>query len=158
MINSLLQKCWILALLALLWALGSAYWYTCYIKYACTVTAPIAVAHYEMQPLVVYFGADSDNILTEGIDANLHKTAEYLAQVSGTRVRITGHTNVHSNHAYTDTLGLERAEKVEALLVSYGAPAGSIETVSKGQDELAASPTTQEAQSLNRRAIITEIK
>jgi outer membrane protein OmpA-like peptidoglycan-associated protein len=173
------KKClWVLALAAL-WGALSTYWYMCKIKGVCdmSMAAPVAEApiaqpavkavvvtpvtawnEVAAEPLVVYFGADGDNVLTEGVDAKLKAIVAYMQQNGGARISVTGHTNVHSNNEYTMKLGQSRADKLKSLLVSYGAPTSAIETNSRGQSMLAAPATTQAGQALNRRAVVSIIK
>jgi outer membrane protein OmpA-like peptidoglycan-associated protein len=167
------KKClWVLGLAAL-WAVLSTYWYMCNIKGVCDVSmaAPVAEAPSIMKeatpnatwkqvaadPLVVYFGADGDNILTEGVDAKLKDIVAYMQQNPSAKIAITGHTNAHSDNAYTVRLGQQRADKLKELLVSYGASADAITTNSRGQSQLAAPATTEEGQALNRRAVVSII-
>ncbi len=108
-------------------------------------------------PLIVYFGANNDNVLTEDIAPKLRAVVAYMQAHPSAQIAITGHTNVHRDDAYTVRLGKERAEKVKELLVSYGASPAAIITFSRGQYVLAAPATTAENQALNRRAVISVI-
>jgi outer membrane protein OmpA-like peptidoglycan-associated protein len=165
MIKNLLSKCWFLWLLLGAWVLASAWWYTCNIKGACEVApAPIVkVATTDalsMGPLTVHFAPDSDGVLTQAIDAKIREIATFLKATPDAQVVVTGHTNFHSDTAYTERLGLVRAEKLKKILMSYGAPATSIFTESKGQRELlvtdVAAPLSETNK--NRRAVVRQIK
>ncbi len=151
---------------ALVWAIGSTYWYTCNIKYLCAAKSDTSAPKVTMdntwtelksKPLTVYFGPNTDNVLTEGVDQKLKDIVAYLQKNKSAKINITGHTNYHRNIPFTEKLGLDRANKLKALLVSYGASRESIATVSKGQRETVARYGDKNAENLNRRAIINII-
>jgi outer membrane protein OmpA-like peptidoglycan-associated protein len=148
---------------ALVWAIGSTYWYTCNIKYLCDAktdtSAPVVTIdntwnELKSQPLTVYFGPNTDNILTEGVDQKLKDIVAYLQKNKSAKINITGHTNYHKNISFTEKLGLDRSNKLKSLLMSYGADSSSITTTSKGQRETIARYGDKNAESLNRRAVI----
>ena len=161
---------WVLAA-AFLWGTLSTYWYMCIIKGLCSNTAPVQQIVTEQQPitpqstwegmerdpLIVYFGINNDDVLTDDVEPRLRAIVAYMQTHPSAQIAITGHTNVHRDDAYTVRLGKERAEKVKELLVSYGASPASIITFSRGQYVLAAPATTPENQALNRRAVISVI-
>lgn len=74
---------------------------------------------------------------------------------SNVKILITGHTdNVGSaegNMAY----GKKRAEALKQVMVKLGAPASSIATYSRGQEEPVVDNDTDEHRNQNRRAVIT---
>lgn len=156
----------ILIVLFIVWAVGSTYWYTCQIKYLCnapkesltTVDTGKVWNEVKAQPLTVYFGTDSDNILTVGVDEKLKAIVAYLKANTEAKILITGHTNYHRDIQYTEKLGMQRAEKLKELLISYGAPTASIGTETKGQRQTVAAYSNKDAANLNRRAIISIIK
>jgi outer membrane protein OmpA-like peptidoglycan-associated protein len=170
-----MKKCTWFLLLIPLWFLGSAYWYTCITKGLCkdmslpgisipSMSVPAITAitdtwnKVKAEPLTVYFAADSDNVLTEGVDEKLKNIVEYMKQNENAKISIAGHTNYHKDVVYTEKLGLVRAEKLKSLLVSYGAPAERISTVSKGQRETVAPYTDPEAHNKNRRAVLSIVE
>lgn len=151
---------------ALVWAIGSTYWYTCNIKYLCAPTdntnVPIATTNYTWtelaaKPLTVYFGPNTDNISTEGVEQKLKDIVAYLQTNKDAKINITGHTNYHKNISFTEKLGQERADKLKSLLMSYGASSESIITTTKGQRETIARYGDKNAEKLNRRAVISII-
>ncbi len=151
---------------ACIWAIGSTYWYTCNIKYLCEAKGNISTpmmavdntwAQLRAKPLTVYFGPDSDNILTGNVEQNLKEIVAYLQKNKTAKIDITGHTNYHKNIPYSEKLGLDRANKLKSLLVSLGANADSIVTHSKGQRETVARYGDKNAENLNRRAVISII-
>jgi peptidoglycan-associated lipoprotein len=146
------------------------YWYVCVIKGFCGDAAPIAAApttqivtpqdtwaSVTAEPLIVYFGVNGDNVITEGVEEKLRAIVAYMQANPSARIAITGHTNIHSSNAYTYSLGMQRALKLKALLASYGAPQAAITVNSRGQSQLAAPATTEANQALNRRAVISII-
>jgi outer membrane protein OmpA-like peptidoglycan-associated protein len=167
-----MKKCAWLLLLIPLWFLGSAYWYTCVTKGLCknmslpSVSIPAisipAISNtwneVKAKPLTVYFAADSDNVLTEGVDGQLKNIVEYMKANSNAKISIAGHTNYHKDIAYTEKLGLVRAEKLKSLLVSYGADASRISTVSMGQRQTVAAYTNKDAANLNRRSVLSIVE
>jgi outer membrane protein OmpA-like peptidoglycan-associated protein len=176
----MLQKSTKYLLLAfLVWAVGSAYWYTCQIKYLCNattgsswslptiskVTTPtISVPDLAMnwkeikaKPLTVYFGPNGDDILTEGVDSKLKAIVEYMKQNKTAKIAITGHTNYHKNVPFTEKLGLDRAAKLRSLLVTYGADANRVAVATMGQRQTVAPYGNPDAEKLNRRAIVSII-
>ena len=74
------------------------------------------------------------------------------------RIRITGHTDDRSGPAESMKLGLERANKVKAILVSMGVSPTQILASSKGQADPIASNDTEEGRKLNRRTELEIIK
>jgi OmpA-OmpF porin, OOP family len=173
--------CMWIGLLLAAWILGSTYWYVCLIQKECDApayvapvvtipTTPTTVVKTNVatpdttwrevtaKPLTVYFAANSDRVLTEGVSDKLANIVAYMQAHPNAKIVVTGHTNVHSSATYTDALGKTRAEKVKDLLVSQGAPAGSIATSSMGQRELVGNPRTAEGRYLNRRAVISVIQ
>ncbi len=174
-----MKKCAWLLLLIPLWFLGSAYWYTCHTKGLCgdmsmpnmaltstgitgTAASVATLANtwteVKAKPLTVYFAADSDNVLTEGVDAKLKNIVEYMKQNVDAKISIAGHTNYHKDTAYTEKLGLVRAEKLKSLLVSYGADASRIATASMGQRQTVAAFSDKNAANLNRRAVLSIVQ
>jgi outer membrane protein OmpA-like peptidoglycan-associated protein len=166
--------CWLLLALAALWTLGSWYWFTCVFMSTCSVpemkvadkmvtpapvTTPTATwADISANPITLYFEANSDKALTQDVDAKLADMVNYMKANPTAQVMVTGHTNTHSSQAYTNQLGLERANATKDMLVALGAPSGQIVTESKGQTQLAASPVTAEGRYLNRRVVISVIE
>jgi outer membrane protein OmpA-like peptidoglycan-associated protein len=167
--------CWIAAGLLAAWVAASSYWYVCELKNLCldndrdmhmpTVVVPgtpatpgSTWANLSAQPLVVYFQANSDQMLTTDIASELTEIVAYMKAHPSAQILVTGHTNVHSSQSYTEQLGLTRANAAKAELVALGVSGDQIVTESKGQRELAASPATAEGRYLNRRVVISVVK
>lgn len=167
--------------LAALWTVAAWYWYACLCMHACgprmpreevrqetpavvTPAAPVVAtaastwAEVTAKPIVLYFKVNSDEAITENVATKLADIVSYMKANPTSQITVTGHTNVHSSQAYTNKLGLERAEATKQMLVSLGAPAAQIFTQSKGQTQLAASSKTAEGRYLNRRVVISVIK
>lgn len=162
-------------LLIPLWFLGSAYWYTCITKGLCkdmnipgmsvpSMSIPDLADitdtwnKVKAEPLTVYFSADSDNVLTEGVDEKLKNIVEYMKQNENAKISIAGHTNYHKDVPYTEKLGLVRAEKLKSLLVSYGADPARVATISMGQRQTVAPYSDKNAANLNRRAVLSIVE
>lgn len=153
-----------------LWGAFCTYWYMCIIKGVCTeVRTPVVSTipletpqetwdSVSVDPLLVYFAANDDDILLSEVEYSLNNIARYMKEHPSAQIAITGHTNMHKDDAFTVQLGKDRAEKVKELLVMYGATPSSIYTYSRGQYVLAAPVTTPENQALNRRAVISIIR
>jgi outer membrane protein OmpA-like peptidoglycan-associated protein len=168
--------CWVAALALAAWVAASSHWYVCVLKNLCDSgmrMAPVATvpvsnsnditpastwADISAKPLVVYFAANSDRMLTTDIAAKLADIVSYLKANPTSQILVTGHTNVHSSQSYTDALGLTRANAAKSELVALGVDSGQILTESKGQRQLAASPKTAEGRYLNRRVVISVVK
>lgn len=164
--------CWVAALGLAAWVALCSYWYVCVLKNLCdsgmrmpVVTVPITTAPVDTtwnelvaKPLTIYFAANSDKMLTTDIDKKLADIVAYMQANPTAKILVTGHTNVHKSNAYTDALGLARANAAKAELVGMGVGADQIMTESKGQTQLAASPKTAEGRYLNRRVVISVVK
>lgn len=71
------------------------------------------------------------------------------------KVLITGHTDNVGTAESNMNYGKQRAEALKQLMVNQGAPAASIKTASKGQEEPVVDNDTDEHRHQNRRAVIT---
>ncbi len=61
-------------------------------------------------PLLVYFGANGDDILLSEVELSLKNIAAYMKEHSSAQIAITGHTNMHTDDAFTVQLGKSRAD------------------------------------------------
>ena len=149
----------------------------CEFKQACgTVAAPAPVVEQNVEkpalpaasvttwgevkakPIVLYFKVNSDQPLTNDVAQKLADIIAYMQQNPSAQVLLTGHTHIHKNAAYTNGLGLARAEAVKKVLVSMGAPASQVFTESKGQTQLFAQPNVPNSAWLNRRVVVSVIQ
>jgi len=74
---------------------------------------------------------------------------------SRVKVLITGHTDNVGSAESNMNYGKKRAEALKQLMVKLGAPASSIATASRGQEEPVVDNDTDEHRHQNRRAVIT---
>lgn len=71
------------------------------------------------------------------------------------KILITGHTDNVGSAEGNMSYGKKRAEALKELMVNQGAPAASISTASKGENEPVVENDTEEHRYQNRRAVIT---
>lgn len=74
---------------------------------------------------------------------------------SRVKILITGHTDNVGTAEGNMSYGKKRAEALKQLMVNLGAPASSIATYSRGQEEPVVDNDTDEHRNQNRRAVIT---
>ena len=110
------------------------------------------------KPLAIYFAPNSEAPLVKEVEATLKNIVEYLKVNKAAKIMVAGHANFHKDRAYADKLGMERADNMKAMLVTMGADANQIETVSKGQSETVSPFWNKNAAQLNRRVVISVVK
>jgi outer membrane protein OmpA-like peptidoglycan-associated protein len=88
-------------------------------------------------------------------DLALSALCKAMAADKNLKVLVTGHTDNVGSSQGNMTYGKKRAEALKALLVKRGAPAASISTASKGENEPVVENDTEEHRYENRRAVIT---
>jgi peptidoglycan-associated lipoprotein len=93
----------------------------------------------------VYFDFDSAAIRVAE-RAKLAEAADYVKAHAGARLLLQGHCDWRGTTEYNMGLGDRRAASVKKYLVDLGVPAGSIETVSKGDLEAKEGATDSEMQ------------
>ena len=79
----------------------------------------------------------------------------WLDKYSGSKLSVTGHTDLVGTPEYNQTLGLKRAEIIGKYLENQGIDAGKILTESLGESKAAAGYITKEERAKNRRTEIT---
>jgi OmpA family len=79
--------------------------------------------------------------------------AEYR-QTGSTRITITGHTDTSGSAAYNLELSQRRAEAVAAEMIRQGVPAGEIETIGRGEEDLLVPTADGVREPRNRRVVI----
>lgn len=104
---------------------------------------------------VLFDFGKTEPLIDPAADATITALCKAMAGDSRIQVTITGHTDNVGNPERNKEFGLRRAEALKAVMVKRGAPAESIETASKGQDEPVVDNETDEHRQQNRRAIIT---
>lgn len=80
--------------------------------------------------------------------------AATLRGMPGQPVTIVGHGDERSTRDYSLALGAQRAEAVKAYLVALGVPPDRLATTSVGMERPAAAGFSEEAQELDRRAVL----
>ena len=93
----------------------------------------------------------------------VRKRAELIAaearRLTGNRtlsVRLEGHTDERGSREYNIALGERRAQAVRRALLLLGVSESQVQTVSLGEERLAAEGGTEDAHSRNRRVEITD--
>jgi outer membrane protein OmpA-like peptidoglycan-associated protein len=105
--------------------------------------------------LIVYFPSNSTKNI---FDATTEKNIADIIQrthASGKQIQITGHTDSEGDEKRNRALGLNRANKLRAILIQRGVKATQITTLSMGETVPIASNDTEEGRAANRRAEVT---
>ena len=102
---------------------------------------------------VIYFGFDQDLVNPE-YQAIIACHTKYLRDRSGARVRLEGHTDERGTREYNLGLGERRANAVLSAFIASGAPAGSLEAVSFGEERPVCLESDEGCWSKNRRVEI----
>ena len=102
----------------------------------------------------IYFKYDTDKpIDTKHVVVYLDNLAKEL-QTSGQTVQLTGHTDADGDDAYNIELGMKRANRVKAYLITKGVSEDKISVDSKGKREPIDTNGTPEGKQRNRRVEI----
>jgi len=102
---------------------------------------------------VIYFDYDSSTLSDEAMTL-IAAHGEFLADNSGRRLLVEGHTDERGSREYNLALGERRAEAVKQALVISGASDDQVETVSYGEESPAVSGSGESVWSENRRAAL----
>jgi outer membrane protein OmpA-like peptidoglycan-associated protein len=103
----------------------------------------------------VYFAtAGTKAKFDEKTDVAIHAICEALKADENLSVTVYGHTDNTGSRKANMKYGKKRAEALKTYMVKLGAPAKSINCVSKGPDEPVADNGTKEGRALNRRATV----
>ena len=108
----------------------------------------------QFQP--VYFGYDSADV-SSSEEGKLGELASFLQSGSQTII-LAGFTDERGTEEYNRGLGERRAQAVRNYLISNGANAGSIQTVSFGEEMPASAGGGEDGWALNRRVEIGVVK
>ncbi len=101
----------------------------------------------------IHFKFDKDTLTQEAM-AQLNKQGKWIMQYPEIRFSVYGHTDKVGDHAYNEDLGMRRATRVVAYLVSLGVNGDRLEAmVSYGEDLPVVK--TQNRELANRRTITT---
>ena len=106
-----------------------------------------------LEETIIYFDFDSSSV-RPGYSEALAAHAAYLAENSGMRVRLEGHTDERGSREYNIGLGERRAQAVRQRLLIQGASAGQISTVSYGEERPQVFESNEQAWAENRRTEI----
>ena len=109
---------------------------------------PARAAHFTL-----YFTEASDDLTSE----SRTELERMLADVATRPVRdivIVGHTDAVGSDQYTDALAKKRAERVKAMLVERGIPAGDVDAIGRGKRDLLVPTPDGVAEPKNRRVEI----
>ena len=103
--------------------------------------------------LTLYFAFDRAELAADGL-AELAKYARFLVDNEGWAVVVEGHTDRQGSDEYNQALGMRRAQTARAALVERGVADSRIETVSYGEQRLAAKGQRLADNARNRRVVI----
>ena len=95
--------------------------------------------------------------LTPDSAQTVNNLAQVLKAYPNARVQLSGHTDNSGSAEANQTLSLDRANAVKAMLVNQGVPAERISTQGFGQDRPVASNDTEEGRVRNRRTELTVV-
>ena len=98
----------------------------------------------------IHFDYDSSVVLSSDF-GTLKKIASTLSEDSSLHVDIEGHCDKRGTAEYNLALGEERAKSVATMLVSYGASASQLSTISYGEEIPLDPKDSAEAYAKNRR-------
>ncbi len=104
---------------------------------------------------IVYFEYDSSAVGNQYSEL----IAAEARRLTGNRtlsVRLEGHTDERGSREYNIALGERRAQAVRRALLLLGVSESQVQTVSLGEERLAAEGGTEDAHSRNRRVEITD--
>ena len=99
----------------------------------------------------IFFDYDSSRIRPDQVES-IRRNAEILSQDPTLNVVVEGHCDSRGTSEYNLALGEERARSVAQMLVSFGANAGKVSTVSYGEEIPLAVGNNDYDFSQNRRA------
>ncbi len=100
----------------------------------------------------VFFALNSSSINAQGRDT-LVKQAQWLKLYPKVNITLEGHSDERGTRDYNIALGARRAQAAKDVLVSNGVASSRIKTVSYGKERPIKSGETENAWSLNRRAV-----
>ena len=92
------------------------------------------------------------SVIREDAKPILAKVAEYMKKNKGAKLQIEGHCDERGTAEYNMALGDRRAVSARKYLVSLGARAGALSTISFGKEKPLDPGHTEDAWAKNRRA------
>ena len=102
----------------------------------------------------VYFEFDQATLSDEA-KTLLHEQVQNMSEQDSWTITVKGHTDQRGSESYNQSLGLRRAQSVQAFLVSEGISESSIQVESLGAQSTICSENTEDCFGQNRRADIT---
>lgn len=116
----------------------------------CTVYEAVQYQH----QLIIYYANDSD-VITSDYYNRIQELVDFARDNDIRYLQIVGHTSAPGTDAYNMGLSKRRAESLKKILIErHGFTASQIETVGKGETELAMQGDTESAHSQNRRIVV----
>lgn len=107
-------------------------------------------------PLIMYFKTGEAAInLSDDDRKKVADMLNYLENVEGSKLSVTGHTDNIGKRDTNVKLGLDRANFATAYLIENAIAKNKIETTSKGPDEPIADNKTTEGKNKNRRTVVS---
>lgn len=110
-----------------------------------------------LEETIIYFDFDSSSV-RPSYSETLAAHAAYLAENSGMRVRLEGHTDERGSREYNIGLGERRSQAVRRALMLQGVGATQISTVSYGEERPGVTGSDEEAWEMNRRVEIVYLR
>ncbi|OGT40562.1 MAG: hypothetical protein A3F12_07490 [Gammaproteobacteria bacterium RIFCSPHIGHO2_12_FULL_38_14] len=101
---------------------------------------------------VYYFGFNESDVHQSDMKALLIQ-ANYLANHTGSKVRLEGNTDNRGSREYNIGLGWRRDQAVARILEQQGVRPGQIQMISYGKEKPAAQGNNEHAWALNRRVV-----
>ena len=117
----------------------------------------VAVSNDRIVLVGVNFAFDKSDLLPESYPV-LDKAVKLLNNKPDVNVEIEGYTDYIGTDAYNQQLSVERAQTVQAYLISKGIAAGRLSTVGYGKGNPVANNATDEGRAMNRRIVFRILK
>lgn len=111
----------------------------------------------ELPAVTIEFEPAQHNILPE-FEPALITWAQAMQSNPYTRIIIAGHTDAEGDAAFNYTLGVRRAEAVQAFLQNLGLPASRMEIISYGEAIPKASNQSASGKAKNRRVELVPVR
>ena len=115
------------------------------------VTSPSALDTAEFASETIYFDFDSYSVKASEQEKVRKLAAVLKAGKTQAKVQIEGHCDERGSNEYNLALGEKRARAIQDALASEGVPAGSVTTISYGEERPAVEGHDEAAYSKNRR-------
>jgi outer membrane protein OmpA-like peptidoglycan-associated protein len=119
-----------------------------------TLRWTVIMEKYNASPITAYFKVNSTVVeLSDTERQKVRDLKDYIDNVSGAAVTVTGHSDITGGHELNMRLGQARAEALKIFLIKEGITGDRIACNSRGPDEPAADNSTPEGRARNRRAV-----